>query len=99
VNQEQTLSALRGILVFVGGILATKGVSAGDWNTISNGVITMVGAGMTIIWGQFAHTDEAKVRAASALPQVKAMTLNDPALATVAKQADTTTLVTLSPKP
>jgi hypothetical protein len=79
MNLDQILSILRVVLSVggpVGALLVARGMSADQVTALSTSIITICGALPPIIaavWGAFAHTDEAKVAAAAALPGVAAV--------------------------
>src|SRR5215831_15429563 len=96
MNQDQILSGLRWALAVLGTLAASKGITPAEWGHMTDLIVTIVTAAIplgALVWGHLSHTDEAKVAAASALPQVKAMTLSDPALAAAAKAADPQTKI------
>jgi hypothetical protein len=63
---------------------------------IAVGVGPLAGAGMAW-WATHKSTKAAQVATVSAMPEVKQITVSDPALATAAKQASPATQVTLAP--
>jgi len=69
-NQDQTMSLVRALLMFVGNMLVAKGVlSSADAPVVETAIITGLGAAVTagpIVWGVIAHTHTAMIQAVNA---------------------------------
>lgn len=99
MNRDQILSLVRDILKIVGmGLIANGTVSAGGWDIWTTGIVEVAGCGLVvgpIIWGQFAHTDAAKIASVAAMPgtivspEGTKITIVEPKLAEAAKEAAT----------
>ena len=108
---DQVLAQSRNYISFAMGSATTFGIlsvtQAADIQTdvshIVNGVKEIaIGAGPLITlgmgwWASHRSSPAAQVATVSAMPEVKAITVSDPALATAARVADVGTAVTLAP--
>ena len=97
MNNEQLMSLLRDVLRIGGTIATMLGVASGVVESVTSMVLTFGGPVLALIgvfFGWRSHSDTAKVEAASAMPEVKAMTITDPALATAARAVTGSAAVT-----
>jgi hypothetical protein len=95
MNQDQFMSILRAVITAVGSIIAVIASQQDQqlWGVVSGAIVAIA----PIAWSMYVHSDAGKIAAASALPQVKAITVTDGDLAQAAKLADPTTRVELVP--
>jgi len=66
----QISAAIRNILIFAGGMIATKFGLDGSVVPTIVGVLMSIGGA---VWSAFGHTTQAKIAAVAALPEVKAV--------------------------
>lgn len=101
MTQDQLMGLMRQVIPIVGGLLVSIGFLnpetvakiTGLWAQIGGGVIVVVGG----IWAFMANSKSSIIASASAMPEVKSMTLTDAGLAETAKAADSTTNITTKP--
>jgi hypothetical protein len=79
LNLDQALSIVRWLLSLggpLGAWLVAHGMSADQVNALSSALIALVGALpplVSIIWSLARHSDAGKLKAASAMPEVKSI--------------------------
>ena len=70
MNQDQVMSLVRGVFIFIGGVLVTKGwLSVTDSTVLVTGMMALVGAVATlwpIAQGILAHTHTAMIKSVQA---------------------------------
>jgi len=103
MNFDQVLSLLRlllGVSGPIGALLIARGMPAEQVTGLSTAIIAVVGALPPIasaIWSMFAHTNDAKLKAVEALPDVQKIVVNSAAtdgVADAAKDLTRTKVVT-----
>lgn len=66
----QVSAAIRNLLIFFGGVIATKfGIDGSYVPTIVGVVMSVIGG----VWSALGHTTQAKIAAVAAMPEVKAV--------------------------
>ena len=101
MTQEQWMILIRDILKVGGSIAGVTGISVAQIDQVTGLVLSIAGPAAAlagIVWGQLRHTPAGIVSQASALPEVKEISVTTQALATAAKQADATTRVNIKPQ-
>ena len=70
MNQEQVMSLVRGVIIFLGGILVSKGyISAADSAVLVTAGVTLAGALATIgpiVWGVMSRSKTAMIQSVNA---------------------------------
>jgi hypothetical protein len=68
INKEQALSAVRWVITTGGAIAVTKGVANSDQIIAALGLVTAI---FPFVWSMFVHSDQGKIAAVAAMPEVK----------------------------
>lgn len=90
MTQDQVMGIVRWAIPFVGGIAVGKGwLTTAQLTDLTNVALQLVGplmAGAGVIWSIKANSKSSIIQSASGIPEVKSMTISDPALAEAAKK-------------
>lgn len=103
MNTDNIMVMVR-LFLHIGGTLATTlgWLSSNEMNQVTEAVLQVVGPAMNLggmIWTIFAQRSAAKIASVAKLPEVKAITVTDPAVADVAKAAAPETKIVVSHTP
>lgn len=89
MTQDQVMGIVRWFVPFVGGIAVGKGyLTTAQLADLTNVILQLVGPLMAaggVIWSIKANSKSSIIQSASAMPEVKSMTITDPKLAEAAK--------------
>jgi hypothetical protein len=99
MTQDQVMGIVRWAIPFIGGMAVGKGwLTTAQVGELTNVVLALVGPVMAaggVIWSIKANSKSSIIQSASAMPEVKSMTITDPALAEAAKKPEDSARVLL----